>query len=144
MNPLSNSNERLSFLKKKGMDAGSTFIPAQELSKLQSGLVQTSKNIQEHYLTLWFPELRGGKTFEQMTDWLFRNGFSFSCVAMTKPDPNKMLNRLEYVCYREKPTEVKLAFYIFHEIKPLPTGGFSASCTHEAAPWPKDLVLVKG
>ena len=143
MNNPNTSGERLSFLKKKGMDPGSTFIPAQELSKLQSGLVQTSKNIQEHYLTAWFPELRGGKTFEQMTDWLFRNGYSFSCVAMTRPDPNKLLNRLEYVCYREKP-EVKLAFFIFHEIRPLPSGGFEASCRHEVAPWPKDLILVKG
>lgn len=142
MNNPNTSSERLSFLKKKGMDPGSTFIPAQELNKLQAGLVQSSKNYQEHFVTLWFPELRGGKTFEQMTDWLFRNGYSFACVAMVKPDPNKILNRLEYVCYKEKP-EFKKAFHIFHEIIPLPSGGFKASCTAEEVPFPADLVLIK-
>lgn len=135
------SNERQSILKKAGFAPGDTFLPAQELSKLQAGILTATKNVQEKVLLEIFPHLIG-KNFDQITDWMNRNSIAFQCVSMTKPDPAKILNCLTYVVFRENP-ELKYVFNVYQEIVPVNSGGFMASVSYERTRWPDDLKVIK-
>jgi len=138
---LEESRKRKAFLRKHGNDAGSTFLPAGDLSRLQSALYMHTMKIQEYFIEIWFPELKD-KDFLQKQDWMARNQITFQCVEATRPDPNKMERQLTYVCYRKTP-EIKKAFVVIHSVKPLTAKtGFSASCSFSPISWPKQFTPV--